>query len=185
MINQKNLILAFNGSETGRIVNSALVNNGFTVDGIFKSGSELIRFANNLDSGGLIICGFKLSDMTSPQLFEMLPEGFVMLMLISGQHIGSNFSDEIFCLTLPLDKIDLIMSVNMILDIDDNTETPWKSKRRPVRSLEEMKLINQAKSILMDRYTMTEKQAHRFLQKLSMNSGKKILDTSNIILSEN
>lgn len=185
MINQKNLILAFSGSETGRIVNSVLVNNGFTVNGIFQSGAEVIRFANSLDSGGVIICGFKLTDMTSPQLFEMLPEGFVMLMLISGQQIGANFSDEIFCLTLPLDKIDLIGSVNMILEVNEKTEKPWKSKQKPVRTLEEKKKINQAKLILMDRYTMTEMQAHRFLQKMSMNSGKKILETSNIIISEN
>ena len=55
---------------------------------------------------------------------------------------------------------------------------------RPRRTQEEKALIDQAKAVLMDRHGMTEEQAHRFLQKQSMDSGAKLLDTARLVLGE-
>lgn len=53
---------------------------------------------------------------------------------------------------------------------------------RPRRSPEEMEVIQQAKALLMDRNGMTEEQAHRFLQKSSMDNGTKLLQTAQTVL---
>ena len=53
---------------------------------------------------------------------------------------------------------------------------------RPQRSEEEMALIDEAKSLLMERHGMTEEQAHRFLQKKSMDSGAKMVQTAKLVL---
>ena len=44
-----------------------------------------------------------------------------------------------------------------------------------------MALIDEAKSLLMERHGMTEEQAHRFLQKKSMDSGAKMVQTAKLV----
>ena len=44
--------------------------------------------------------------------------------------------------------------------------------------------MSQAKAVLMDRHGMTEEQAHRFLQKQSMDHGAKLTDTARLVLTE-
>ena len=51
------------------------------------------------------------------------------------------------------------------------------------RTREEQKLVARAKAVLMDRRGMTEGQAHRFLQRRSMDSGAKLADTARLVLS--
>ncbi len=56
---------------------------------------------------------------------------------------------------------------------------------RPARRCpEEEALLSQAKGLLMDRRGMTEEQAHRFLQKRSMDGGVKLADTARQVLEE-
>lgn len=51
------------------------------------------------------------------------------------------------------------------------------------RSREEQELIKQAKELLMDRNHMTETDAHRYLQKCSMDSGTNMVETAQMIMS--
>lgn len=51
------------------------------------------------------------------------------------------------------------------------------------RSREEQELIKQAKELLMDRNHMTEADAHRYLQKCSMDSGTNMVETAQMIMS--
>ena len=52
-------------------------------------------------------------------------------------------------------------------------------RQRPkIRSVEEQHIIDQAKKILMKHSHMTEPQAHRHLQTLSMNSGAGLIETA-------
>ena len=43
-------------------------------------------------------------------------------------------------------------------------------------------VLAQAKAVLMDRHGMTEEQAHRFLQKKSMDSGSRLVQTALLVL---
>ena len=54
----------------------------------------------------------------------------------------------------------------------------------PRRSPEEEALLSRAKALLMDRRGMTEGQAHRFLQKKSMDSGARLAETARQLLKE-
>ena len=46
----------------------------------------------------------------------------------------------------------------------------------PKRGTEEQRTIDQAKALLMNRNNMSEQEAHRFLQKKSMDNGLKLID---------
>ena len=51
------------------------------------------------------------------------------------------------------------------------------------RSQEERLLIDRAKALLMERNNMTETEAHRYLQKCSMNSGTNLVETAQMVMS--
>ena len=73
---------------------------------------------------------------------------------------------------------ELLASVRMLLQVGRRLE--WAA--RPQRSQEELALIDRAKALLMDRNGMTEEQAHRYLQKKSMDSGVKLIQTAQQVL---
>jgi response regulator NasT len=50
------------------------------------------------------------------------------------------------------------------------------------RSTEEKAVIDQAKALLMERNHMSESEAHRYLQKNSMESGTNMLETAQMVL---
>ena len=51
------------------------------------------------------------------------------------------------------------------------------------RSQEEQETIRKAKELLMERHKMTEPEAHKYLQKCSMDSGTGIVETAEMIIS--
>ena len=55
---------------------------------------------------------------------------------------------------------------------------------RSQRTQEELELVDAAKTVLMDRHGLTEEQAHRFLQKQSMDNGARLTDTAKLVLAE-
>ena len=60
-----------------------------------------------------------------------------------------------------------------------------RKKRRAqpkVRDPEEQKVIEEAKRILMEHNHMTEAEAHRYIQKCSMDSGTNMLETAQMVI---
>ena len=59
-----------------------------------------------------------------------------------------------------------------------------KQRLRPKeRNLEEQNLIMRAKELLMERNNMTESEAHRYIQKCSMDSGTNLVETAQMVIS--
>lgn len=57
-------------------------------------------------------------------------------------------------------------------------------KARPKeRSEEEKKIIADAKRLLMERNHMTEEEAHRYMQKCSMDSGNSLVETARMVFA--
>jgi len=57
-----------------------------------------------------------------------------------------------------------------------------KDKPKP-RTDAEKEVINKAKLVLMERNNMTEEEAHRYIQKNSMDSGTNMVEMAEMILS--
>ncbi len=68
--------------------------------------------------------------------------------------------------------------VRHIAQLAQNGDTPVR------RTQEERALVERAKEVLMAQSGMTEEQAHRFLQKRSMNRGARLADTARRVLEE-
>ena len=106
-----------------------------------------------------------------------------MLLLASPQIIkGGMVEKEVVCLTMPLKVHDLINTVDMMIQSIERRKRKQRSKPRE-RKAEEMAYIEQAKEILMNRNHMSEQEAHRYIQKCSMDSGTNMVETAQMILS--
>ncbi|MBR1771313.1 MAG: ANTAR domain-containing protein [Lachnospiraceae bacterium] len=176
-----NVIVALSKLDDAKNIKNILVRNGISVTGITTTGAQALSQADGLHDG-ILICGYKLADMMYDQLQECLPNGFEMLLLASQAVVSECYGNNIVCLSMPLKVHDLIDTVNMM---SDNIERRRRRKRlQPkVRTPEEEADIRAAKALLMERNHMTEEEAHRYLQKSSMDSGTNMAEAAQMVLT--
>ena len=171
------IILAFSSGEAAEKIRRMLDGTGYHVShSVCHSGAALLREIQDYDEV-LIIMGFKLPDMTVNHVYENIHPGCKIISILKGEHVEDIEYDDILALPLPVSRQRLVSSVNVI----------WgnipKDNKKKVRTPEEEKLINKAKLFLMEAYHMTEQQAHRFIQKRSMDMGARVVDTARTILN--
>lgn len=176
-----NIIVVLPKLDDAKSIKNILVRSGFQVTGVCTTGAQAISQADGLHDG-IIICSYKLVDMMYDHLHECLPYGFEMLLMASQSVLNECYGNDIVCLSMPLRVNDLVSTVNMMAD--NILRRRRKQRMQPrVRSAEEETLIRQAKELLMSRNHMNEEEAHRYLQKCSMDSGTNLVETSQMILS--
>ena len=127
---------------------------------------------------GLVVCGFKLADESGEALYFDLPRRCVVLMVARQARLELCAAPGIFKLAAPAGRTELLASVRLLVQLVQSREAP--AQRTP----EERELLERAKSALMDRRGITEDQAHRFLQKRSMDLGARLADTAQQVLEE-
>lgn len=170
------VILAFEGEKTTARIRDILESAGIGCL-ICRSGAEVKRLVNKQHIP-VVVCGYKLRDETAEILSSDLPLSCSTLVLAVQNLLDMIESEDVFKLAAPVSRSDLLSSVRML------TQMGHRVARyiRPKHSGEERALIEKAKSLLMDRNGMTEEQAHQFLQKKSMDSGVKLLQTAQMVL---
>ena len=147
---------------------------------VCRSAAEVKR-AVHKQHPCIIVCGFKLADETCENLFYDLPRDCFMLMAAPQVRLELSENEGIFKLQSPIRRGELLASVRMLVQFQRYVP---REKGPAKRGEEEQKLIAQAKAVLMDRHGMTEEQAHRFLQKQSMDNGAKLADTARLVLAD-
>ena len=131
---------------------------------------------------GIIICGYRFSDMMYSEIYEYMPKEFQMLLIASAAGIMEKNVDNLMSLSMPLKVHELLQTVEMM----DYTITRRRKKlvQRPkVRSKEDREMLSSAKSVLMERNGFSEEEAHRYIQKRSMDNGTGLVETAQMILS--
>ena len=173
------VILAFQGERTSARVRDIIEAAGLAECLICHSAAEVKRLVYT-QSISTVICGYKLQDETALELSDDLPNACSMLVIGVQNMLDMIDSDNIFKLPSPVAKSDLVASVRMLLQLGHRMERRGK----PERSQEEKAIIQRAKGTLMEQYGMSEDQAHRFLQKKSMDSGIKLIQAAQMVLDE-
>ena len=173
----ESVIVALEGEESCERIGEILESGGTADCVICRSAAEVKRTVSH-QRITTVICGFKLPDQTAQDLFEDLPTSCAMLMVAVQGLLDLCQNEDIFRLASPVSRGDLIASVRMLIQIGHRLE----KFVRPQRTEEERSIIQTAKELLMDRHGMTEEQAHRFLQKKSMDSGARMVQTAKLVL---
>ncbi len=176
-----NIIVLFPKIEDAKNIKNLFVRHGFQVSAVCTSGAQTIQSANAL-SDGIVVCGYKYSDMMYQELQECLPKSFQMLLVASPRVLGECSRKEIVCVSMPLKVHELLNTVEMMAS--NLVRRKKKLREQPKeRSEADRKILDQAKGLLMERNTMSEEEAHRYIQKCSMDSGTNLVETAQMVLS--
>lgn len=171
------VVVVFPKMEDAKSIRNLLVRNGIEVAGICTTGGQALDHMDSL-GGGIVVCGYRFQDMLYTELREQMGGGFEMLLLASQRVLAEKVQDGVVAVRMPLKVHELLDTVNMMEYALDKR----KKKKRP-RSPRERAVIERAKALLMERNHMTEEEAHRYVQKCSMDSGNSIVETAQMIIS--
>jgi response regulator NasT len=170
------LVVAFDNEQTITRVREMLASASLTPRSTHRTGAEIVR-AVRFMGGGTIVCGVKLLDMTADQLYTDLEGMAHMLVIGKPLHLEMYATCDVFKLALPINRFDLSASVRMLLQLEE-----MDHKRKNRRTARENQMIEGAKELLQSTFGMTEAEAHRYLQKRSMDAGVRITETAAMII---
>lgn len=175
------IIVVLPKPEDAKSIRNLLVKNGFQVDGVCTTGSQALSRMDDFNDG-LVICSYRMSDMMYHELRACLPKGFEMLLLASANVLQDCDLHDMMSLAMPLKVHDLINTVDMMGQSIERRRRRERQRPRE-RSAQEEGLIKEAKELLMNRNHMTEEEAHRYLQKCSMDSGTNLVEEAQMVLA--
>lgn len=175
------VIVVFPKLEDAQKIKNIIVRNGYEVNAVCTNGAQAVGIANELD-GGVVISGYRLQDMHYSELFGYLPKGFELLLMASPAKLSDCVDNNIVCLGMPVKVNDLINTLEMMTYNYNRRKRKNRNKPKP-RSEDEREAIQKAKAVLMERNNMSEEEAHRYIQKTSMDSGTNMVETAEMILS--
>ncbi|MDO5155120.1 MAG: ANTAR domain-containing protein [Eubacteriales bacterium] len=175
------VIVVFPKLEEAKSIRNLLVRHGIEVRAACSTAAEVMQLTEDLD-GGIVVSGYKMADMLYSELFECLPRDFEMVLVASQRYYIEYDDDKLIWLTMPIKAAELLRTVNDMYDRLYQKERKKKAKPT-VRSEEERKLILDAKQLLMEQRKMTEQEAHKYLQRKSMDNGTNLVEMAQMVLT--
>ena len=160
--------------ENAKKVKKILLEHGFQTVFACSSASSALQMVGEY-SYGLVISGYRMPDMYYLDLVDCLPRDFESILLGSEETVAQAGAG-ILSLTMPIKAYDLVLR-QLERRIKKKTRTPKK------RSEKEQNYIRNAKFLLMERNYLTEEEAHKYLQKCSMDNGTNMVETAQMILT--
>lgn len=181
---RRGIIIALNNIDTAKKVEIILRNEGYEVLGVCTSANDLIRRAMQ-ESPSLIIMSYKLSEMTIIDISSNLGDICGFLAIVNEPY--KSFVQEetdIYCISDPISKPVLLNAVDLIFQSQRRIMKLREQVEKLEHSIEDRKLVEKAKGILMTNKGLSEKEAFRYIQKTSMNNGQKMSEVAKAILAQ-
>lgn len=171
------IVVAFANEEAQRRILRLLESEGCSPAACCAAGAEVIRTVHKLGSA-IVVCGFKLRDMTASDLAADLRQSAVLLAVSSAVNLDLCEGENLYKLPTPVRRSDFFATLDLLRQFEEKHLHHPPPKRREA----DQQLIQKAKELLMDVNRMTEAEAHRFLQKRSMDAGLKMAETAQLII---
>lgn len=176
------IVVAFKKHTDAANIRNLLTRFGYNVVGVCTSGAAVLNVIDQLiDSDGIVICGCRLTDMDYYQLYKYLPEHYEMVVMGNQSALERMEAVDVLKIALPMKAQDFIYNIQLM----ETSMMRKRKRRREVpkrRSGEERILIENAKTLLMEAKKYTEEEAHRYLQKMSMNNGTGMAETAQMVM---
>lgn len=173
-------IVAFPREEDVRAVRNLLVRNGFPVTGTALSGAAALSLSE-FTEGGIMICACQFRDMFYTQLRDRLGPDWEMILICNPSRLPEGVGENVVHLSVPLRTDELVRTLRTM---EEETRRKQRLRRgKPAkRSGKDLRDIAAAKRCLMKKRGFTEEEAHRYLQRLSMEGGRSLPETAQMIL---
>ncbi|MGB4782632.1 ANTAR domain-containing response regulator [Candidatus Methylomirabilis sp.] len=165
----------------------ALKRFGFDVVGEGSSGSEAIRLAQALKPDVLFLA-VGLPDLDGLTIAAQILETHALPILILSSHLDQELIQRakeagvMAYLVKPLREEELLPAMELAISRFEEFNALRKENADLKRILEDRKLIERAKGILMEREKISEPQAFGRIQKASMNSRRSMAEIAQAIL---
>lgn len=166
----RDIIVAYPSKKTALHLAGLLAEGGVSVSHVCALGASVLQIARQMHTG-VVVCAASLSDMRAEELADRLPFGFDVLAI----GMGSDGMSNLVFLPPPLDYSDFL---NTALVLSMGTTGAAR------RGAGERETIDRAKQVLACTRGFGEAEAHRYLQRMSMESGKKLEAVAREILDE-
>lgn len=176
-----NIVIAFPKKEVAQNIRKILSQSGYSVQAVCSTGAQALASVNNLENG-ILICGSRFIDMMYMEIHDYLPPEFQMLLIASPTSIQEREVENLVCLELPMKVHELLQTLEMMEGQIRRRRKCFRNIPRQ-RSEEDRQMIEQAKALLMDRNKFSEEEAHRYIQKRSMENGTGLVEVAQMILS--
>lgn len=176
-----NIVIAFPKKEVAQNIRKILSQSGYSVQAVCSTGAQALASVNNLENG-ILICGSRFIDMMYMEIHDYLPPEFQMLLIASPTSIQEREVENLVCLELPMKVHELLQTLEMMEGQILRRRKRFRNIPRQ-RSEEDRQMIEQAKALLMDRNKFSEEEAHRYIQKRSMENGTGLVEVAQMILS--
>ena len=160
---------------------------GHKVVGAAQNGRELIALCKAFPPD-LVITDIKMPDMDGiDAATEIYKEKPVPVILVSAFHDGDLIAraeaDHILgYLVKPIKQSDLAPTIALAMRRFEQFEALRKEASDLRQALEDRKIIERAKGILMKRGSMDEQDSFRALQKMASEKSRKLIDIAQMIL---
>ena len=176
-----NIVIAFPKKEVAQNIRKILSQSGYSVQAVCSTGAQALASVNNLENG-ILICGSRFIDMMYMEIHDYLPPEFQMLLIASPTSIQEREVENLVCLEWPMKVHELLQTLEMMEGQIHRRRKRLRNIPRQ-RSEEDRQMIEQAKALLMDRNKFSEEEAHRYIQKRSMENGTGLVEVAQMILS--
>jgi len=174
------ILIVFPKLSDGQGIRSLLMRNGYNVAGVYTSGAQAMSMMDEMDYG-VVVCGYKFTDMVYSELYENMGSNFQMLLIASRSKLEYGVPEGIVSVEMPLKSNDMLETLGVMVQALERVRKKGRSKPRE-RNVAQKAIINEAKEVLMRNRGMTEEEAHRYIQKNSMNSGNSMVETARMVL---
>ena len=168
------VLLAFENQATAEKIRALLEQTGEARAVLCRTAAQA-RVLAAQQGIATVICAFRFADGSARELFYDLPRGCTMVLLARLDLLELWHEPGLFPLSPPISRRSLLDTLHAAL-------AEGRRQSRPARSPAEQDLIARAKALLMERHGVGEGEAHRMLQKRSMDQGRKLSDTARLLL---
>lgn len=179
------ICLALNQIEEMKKIKVLLTQQGFTVIDESTDGASALRRIKTLQPD-LIIADADLPGINGIQLAEIAEqENIAPVIVITNSNTGdlwNNSNSGIIFLQRPLTKSGLMQTIQLSLLSYRKIMSLKEEIKKLKAQLEERKLIEKAKGIIMEKYGLAESQAYRLMQKRSMDTGTPLRELAKAII---
>ncbi len=140
------IIVVFPQMKDGQGIRNLLVRNGYRVGIACTSGAQAKTYMDNIDYG-IVVCGYKFSDMMYSELFHDLGPTFEMLLVASRAKLEEGVADGIVCVEMPLKSYDLLNTLEMMMQALERIRKKGRQKPKE-RNIAQKAIIEDRKSVV-------------------------------------
>ena len=157
---------------------------GYRSNTVCTSGEQALAEAAQ-QTIDVLVTTYRLGDMTGEELIrQMSGLGGAVLITPPDGETTQELPDNVIVMYNPLNKDVFLQTIHVLGRMGSQVVRLQREVSRLERMLAERKLIERAKGQLMNERSMSEADAHHYMQKMSMDTGKRLADVAREILEE-